>query len=48
MKLSRDKGVEIEEIEEGRGEDVERIIGEYVCNTLGDGRELDGEDAYYL
>lgn len=46
LKLSRDKGMGIEEIEEVSDQNIECIISEYVCNTLDDGRELDGEDTY--
>lgn len=45
VKLSRDKGVGIEEIQEVRCQDVEFITSEYVYNNQDNGRELDGKRA---
>lgn len=46
MKLGRDEGVGVGEIEEIRGQDIECIINAYACNTSDDGRELGGKNAY--
>lgn len=46
MKLGRDEGVGVGEIEEVRGQDIECTINAYACNTLDYGRELSGKNAY--